>query len=53
MSASASAAPSRLRIVVGRKTGSGPLVLELPPMSDADRAAHVEASYVRRQPSAA
>jgi hypothetical protein len=44
---------TRLRIVVGRKTGAGPLVLE-PAMSAADIAAHQAASHVRRRtPSAA
>jgi hypothetical protein len=37
---------------VGRKTGTGPLVIE-PPMTPADVAAHQAASYVRRQRSAA
>ncbi|GAA2803236.1 hypothetical protein [Streptomyces showdoensis] len=36
--------PQRRRIAVGKKTGRGPLVVE---MSDADKAAHVAASYVR------
>lgn len=45
--------PPRLRIAVGIKRGSGPLVIE-PPMTAADRAAHAAASYVRRPaPSAA
>jgi hypothetical protein len=44
---------TRLRIVVGRKTGAGPLILE-PPMTPADIAAHRAASHVRRPaPSAA
>ena len=36
----------RLRIAVGRKTGTGPLVTETP-MSQADRDAHAAASHVR------
>lgn len=37
----------RLRIAVGRKSGTGALVID-PPMTPADRAAHEAASYVRR-----
>ncbi|MFI8962075.1 hypothetical protein ACIGO8_08160 [Streptomyces sp. NPDC053493] len=40
----ATVAPQRRRIVVGKKVGRGPLVLV---MSDADKAAHAAASYVR------
>ncbi|NWF25265.1 hypothetical protein HW130_03130 [Streptomyces sp. PKU-EA00015] len=37
---------TRLRIAAGKKTGRSPLVIVV--MSDADRAAHEAASYVRR-----
>jgi len=37
--------PQRRRIAVGKKVGRGPLVVE---MSEADKAAHAAASYVRK-----
>ncbi|CCA55400.1 MULTISPECIES: hypothetical protein [Streptomyces] len=40
-------APRRL-IAVGRKKGSGSIVMEYPPMSEADKAAHAAASFVRK-----
>ncbi|MFI8448218.1 hypothetical protein [Streptomyces erythrochromogenes] len=39
---------TRLRIAVGRKAGTGPLILEQSEMSAADKAAHAAASYIRR-----
>ncbi|GGU91138.1 hypothetical protein GCM10010275_30280 [Streptomyces litmocidini] len=39
----ATVAPQRRRIVVGKKIGRGPFVVE---MSEADKAAHAAASYV-------
>ncbi|WP_162603047.1 hypothetical protein [Streptomyces sp. CS081A] len=41
----ATAVPQRRRIAVGKKLGRGPFVVE---MSEADKAAHAAASYVRR-----
>lgn len=41
----ATVAPQRRRIAVGKKIGRGPIVVE---MSDADKAAHDAASYVRQ-----
>lgn len=37
--------PQRRRIAVRKKLGRGPIVVE---MSEADKAAHAAASYVRR-----
>ncbi|MFE3577882.1 hypothetical protein [Streptomyces vinaceus] len=45
--------PARRLIAVGFKRGAGPLLVEQPQMSQADKAAHDEATYVRPQPSAA
>ncbi|MGW0032099.1 hypothetical protein ACWDXD_20015 [Streptomyces sp. NPDC003314] len=41
----AAVVPQRRRIAVGKKTGRGPIVVE---MSEADKAAHAAAFYVRR-----
>lgn len=41
----ATVVPQRRRIAVGKKFGRGPFVVE---MSDADKKAHAEASYVRK-----
>ena len=41
----ATVAPQRRRIAVGKKIGRGPIVVE---MSDADKADHAAASYVRQ-----
>ncbi|MEU7032702.1 hypothetical protein ABZ958_03325 [Streptomyces sp. NPDC046237] len=38
--------PQRRRIAVGKKTGRGPIVVQ---MSQADRDAHAAASHVRKQ----
>ncbi|MFC8009128.1 hypothetical protein [Streptomyces cinereoruber] len=43
--AEAAVVPQRRRIAVGKKLGRGPIVVE---MSEADKAAHAAASYVRR-----
>jgi hypothetical protein len=43
--------PARLRIASGKKSGRGPLVIVV--LSDADRAAHEAASYIRRSAKAA
>ncbi|HEY9373955.1 hypothetical protein [Streptomyces sp.] len=40
-------APSRRLIAAGIRRGSGPLSVEYPQMSAADKAAHAAASYVR------
>lgn len=40
--------PARRLIAAGIKRGSGPLVVEQPQLSAADKAAHAAASYVRR-----
>ena len=40
--------PARRLIAAGIKRGAGPLVVEQPQMSAADKAAHAAASYVRR-----
>ncbi|MFK0222192.1 hypothetical protein ACIQWN_28880 [Streptomyces vinaceus] len=44
--------PARRLVAAGIKRGAGPLVVEQPQLSAADKAAHAAASYVR-QPSAA
>lgn len=41
-------APVRRLIAAGIKRGAGPLVVEQPQLSAADKAAHAAASYVRR-----
>lgn len=45
--------PVRRLVAAGIKRGPQPWLVEQPPMSQADIAAHDEATYVRRQPSAA
>lgn len=40
--------PARRLIAAGIKRGSGPLVVEQPQLSAADKPAHAAASYVRR-----
>ena len=40
-------APSRRLVAAGIRRGSGPLSVEYPQMSAADKAAHAAASYVR------
>ena len=40
--------PARRLIAAGIKRGTGPLVVEQPQQSAADKAAHAAASYVRR-----
>ncbi|MFD6180090.1 hypothetical protein [Streptomyces goshikiensis] len=45
--------PARRLVAAGIKRGTGPLLVEQPQMSAADTAAHDEATYIRRQPSAA
>lgn len=45
--AAAVPAPSRRLIAAGIRHGSGPLMVEYPQMSAADKAAHAAASYVR------
>ena len=45
--AAAVPAPSRRLVAAGIRHGSGPLMVEYPQMSAADKAAHAAASYVR------
>lgn len=45
--AAAVPAPSRRLIAAGIRRGSGPMAVEYPQMSAADKAAHAAASYVR------
>ncbi|MFG2412311.1 hypothetical protein [Streptomyces goshikiensis] len=40
--------PARRLVAAGIKRGTGPLLVEQPPMSAADKAAHAAASHIRR-----